>query len=76
MIRIIILFILAGCLYCCSGKSDNIESKPALSAHERDSILAASPIPGARSVKKAMSLADSASARAGRINSTADNNDQ
>ena len=38
---------------------------------EKDSLIARSPIPGAKAVGKSMTVADSASARANRIN-TAD----
>jgi outer membrane lipoprotein SlyB len=40
---------------------------------EKDSILAGSQIPGARAVKKAMTVADSASARGARIDTSQEN---
>jgi hypothetical protein len=49
------------------GKEDESAAKPALSQHEKDSIYANSQIPGAKAVKKAMTVADSATARQGRM---------
>ena len=40
-----------------------------LTERQKDSLIARSPIPGAKAVGKSMSVADSASARVNRINS-------
>ena len=59
------LFILVGC----SEKQDKGKSRPRLSERQRDSTLAESKLPGAKAVGKAMTVADSASARAARLDS-------
>ena len=48
---------------------DDTDDRANLTQREKDSILAGSQIPGARGVKKAMTSADSASARQARIDS-------
>ena len=53
------------------AKDESAENKPALTQREKDSILANSTIPGARAVKKSMSVADSAAARQTRMLDTA-----
>jgi hypothetical protein len=53
---------LAGC-----GKDESAENKPVRTQREKDSILANSSIPYAGAVKKAMKVADSATARQGRM---------
>ena len=53
---------------CSSKRSD---STPARSQRERDSILGASQLPGARGVRGALGAADSAAARNARIDSIA-----
>ena len=55
------------------GKDDSDETKQALTQREKDSILAGSQIPGARAVKKTMTVADSAAARQARIDSAQQN---
>jgi hypothetical protein len=50
------------------GESEPDE-RAALTQREKDSILGASQIPGARGVKRAMTSADSASARQARLDS-------
>jgi len=62
------LFLLAAGCTVGSGE-DSRES--ALTQRERDSVLAESPIPGARAVKAVLTAADSANARAERMNSRA-----
>jgi hypothetical protein len=56
------------------GKDESAENKPALTQREKDSILANSTIPGARAVKKSMTVADSATARQQRMLDTAQQN--
>ena len=63
---IVLALALAGC-----GK-DEPETKPELTRREKDSIIANSQIPGARAVKKAMTAADSATARQSRIDTAQD----
>jgi hypothetical protein len=55
------------------GKDEADENKPALTQREKDSILGASQIPGARAVKKTLNTADSAAARQARIDSAQQN---
>ncbi len=49
---------------------DEPDTTRELTQHEKDSILGASQIPGARAVKRALTSADSAVARQARIDST------
>ena len=60
---------LAGC-----GKDESAENKPVRTQREKDSILANSSIPYAGAVKKAMKVADSATARQGRMVDTTPEN--
>jgi hypothetical protein len=46
---------------------DEPENKPVRTQREKDSILARSTIPGAKAVRKAMTVADSATARQNRM---------
>jgi len=48
---------------------DEPDAKRDLTQHEKDSILGASQIPGARAVKRALTSADSAAARQARLDS-------
>ena len=48
---------------------DETETKRDLTQREKDSILGASTIPGAKAVKRAMTSADSATARQARLDS-------
>ena len=59
---------LAGCA------KDEPENKPVRTQREKDSILANSTIPGARAVKKSMTVADSATARQQRMVDTSPQN--
>ena len=61
------LLALAAC-----GQQDTQQSS-AHTEREKDSILAGSQIPGAKAVKKAMTVADSAGARGMRIDSAQQN---
>jgi len=49
--------------------SNETETKRDLTQREKDSILGASTIPGAKAVKRAMTSADSATARQSRLDS-------
>jgi hypothetical protein len=64
---------LGGIFLACSltacAKDDANQDRSALTQREKDSILAASQIPGAKAVKKTLTTADSAAARAARIDS-------
>ena len=51
------------------GKDEPDTSKRDLTQHEKDSILGASTIPGAKAVKRALTSADSAAARQARLDS-------
>jgi hypothetical protein len=55
-------------------KDDSPNKNPALTQRERDSIFANSTIPGARAVKKSMTVADSATARQQRMMDTSQQN--
>ena len=59
----------------CSGGSPDggSEGADSLTRRQRDSAVAESGLPGAAGVRGAMDVADSAAARAGRIDSTAKN---
>ena len=59
---------LALTLVACA-KDDTADSRAALTQREKDSILAGSQIPGAKAVKKTLTTADSAAARAARLDS-------
>jgi hypothetical protein len=61
-------------LTACDGKDDSPNKNPALTQRERDSIFANSTIPGAKAVKKSMSVADSVAARQGRMSDTGEHN--
>ena len=60
---------LAGC-----DKDESAEKKATLTQREKDSILANSLIPGAKAVKKTMTVADSVAARQGRMIDTGQQN--
>ena len=59
-------------LFAC-GQQDTQQSSTTRTEREKDSILAGSQIPGAKAVKKAMTVADSAGARGMRIDSAQQN---
>ena len=52
---------------------DDTQQTTTRTQREKDSILANSQIPGARAVKKTMTVADSASARQARIDTSQEN---
>lgn len=51
------------------NKDEPDANKRDLTQHEKDSILGASQIPGARAIKKTLTTADSAAARQARLDS-------
>ena len=55
------------------GQQDTQQSSTTRTEREKDSILAGSQIPGARAVKKTMTVADSAATRGLRIDSAQQN---
>ena len=55
----------------CAGGSGDDPAPRDLTQRERDSVLAESPIPGARGVKTVLTVADSANARTNRLNELA-----
>ena len=68
-----ILWVIPVCLMmaCGSDKSSQSVNRDTLTQRQKDSILANSRIPGARAVGRAMTAADSASARALRTDTVA-----
>ena len=52
-------------------QQDTTQSSSTMTERQKDSLIARSPIPGAKAVQKSMNVADSASARVNRLN-TAD----
>ncbi len=55
------------------AKDDTVQSSSTRTEREKDSILAGSQIPGAKAVKKTMTVADSAAARQARIDTSQQN---
>jgi len=53
----------------CSGESNSDQAETGLSQRQRDSLVAESDLPGAAAVGKALSISDSAAARAARLDS-------
>lgn len=49
--------------------SDTKDERPDLTQREKDSILGASQVPGARAIKRSMTSADSATVRQNRLDS-------
>jgi len=66
--------VLTVALAACDSKDDSPNKNPALTQRERDSIFANSTIPGAKAVKKSMTVADSVAARQGRMSDTGQQN--
>ncbi len=66
-----ILSVVALCLTIACGSGQSDQSRDTLTQRQKDSILANSKIPNARAVGRAMTAADSASARALRADSVA-----
>ena len=67
ILRVGSLVVFAATTTVCGG--EDTKNRANLTQREKDSILAGSQIPGARGVKKAMTSADSASARQARLDS-------
>jgi hypothetical protein len=67
--RSLCLYAVAGAALTACAKDNTDETKSELTQREKDSILGASQIPGARAVNRAMTSADSATARAMRLDS-------
>ena len=65
--------VLSLALFACD-KDDSAEKKATLTQREKDSIFANSTIPGAKAVKKSMTVADSVAARQGRMSDTGQQN--
>ena len=63
---LVIAAVAVGATACGKGET---ETKRDLTQREKDSILGASTIPGAKAVKRAMTSADSATARQSRLDS-------
>ena len=63
---LVIAAVAVGSTACGKGET---ETKRDLTQREKDSILGASTIPGAKAVKRAMKSADSATARQSRLDS-------
>jgi hypothetical protein len=65
--RILLLGAVAGLMACAPGDSaDQTSTTTTRTERDKDSLIARSPIPGAKAVQKSMNVADSASARAQR----------
>lgn len=56
---------------CGPGEADRTARRDSRTPRERDSAIAASKLPGAPAVRRALDAADSAAARAARMDSTA-----
>ncbi len=69
MLRILLFGLVIVILVGCSGKSETEQNQTGLSQRQRDSLVAESDLPGARAVGKALSISDSAAARAARLDS-------
>ena len=65
-LRVFVAVLFTLSLVACENEPD---TRANLTQREKDSILGASQIPGARGVKRAMTSADSASARQARLDS-------
>ena len=68
-IRWLCLCAAAGAALAACAKDNTDDTKRELTQREKDSILGASQIPGAKAVNRAMTSADSATARATRLDS-------
>jgi len=69
MLRILLFGLVIVVLAGCSGKSETEQNQTGLSQRQKDSLVAESDLPGARVVGKALSISDSAAARAARLDS-------
>jgi len=73
MSRTAIILVLATLALGGCAKDETSETTVQRTQREKDSIVANSQIPGARAVKKSMTVADSAAARQARIDSAQQN---
>ena len=64
--RILLLGVAVGLMACAPSDSADQTTTTTRTEREKDSLIARSPIPGAKAVQKSMNVADSASARAQR----------
>ena len=58
--------VVLGIAGCAKGDSSETTTRSTTTERQKDSLIARSPIPGAKAVQKSMNVADSASARAQR----------
>jgi hypothetical protein len=68
----ILLAVLAFTFTACST-SETEDSRANLTERQKDSLIARSPIPGAKAVQKSLNVADSAAARQARLDSAQQN---
>jgi hypothetical protein len=66
-VRLFILLCVLGIVVGCGGKSDSEQPSSTLTKAQRDSVLAASKLPGAKTVGRSLAISDSAKARADRL---------
>ena len=64
---LVLLVLFAGA--CAKNEKTSVPAKPALTQHQRDSVLGQSGIPGARGVQKALAVQDSLNKRSRRADS-------
>lgn len=55
--------VVLGIVACTQEDSSQTQSRSTMTERQKDSLIARSPIPGAKAVQKSMNVADSASAR-------------
>jgi hypothetical protein len=67
--RAVLLIGVAVVAGCGGGGADQANSQDTLTRRQRDSVLGASRLPGAAGVRGALRVADTAAARAGRLDS-------
>ena len=66
MFRIFLFLLIVVLVVSCSEKAPD-DTRKKLTQRQRDSILAESPLPGAKAVGKAITVSDSATVRAKRL---------
>jgi hypothetical protein len=59
-------FVLVGLVACTQQDSTQQSSSSTMTEREKDSVIARSPVPGAKAIQKSMNVADSATARVNR----------
>jgi hypothetical protein len=70
--RLLLLTAVALCAAACA-KTDTEDGRANLTERQKDSLIARSPIPGAKAVQKSLNVADSAAARQARLDSAQQN---